>query len=196
MSSIKGEVAVSLSGGQPVILSRSLRVGQLASYREVPPGQYKISIRTAATDLNADPTGQEILPSFAINVVNKSFQTIILQDQVPGNRVWVSDDGMTGAGIPQGGKRLRIYDFAPGQQASLKIADQVLAANIGLGSSQHLFPTNPGVIQIVMVNKLANGHEAQQPMEFDFNRCDSISAVLMFDRYGRLTFETAQDARP
>jgi hypothetical protein len=179
-----------------VILSRSLGVGRLASYREVPPGQYKISIRAAAADLKADPSGPEILPTFELNVVNKSFQTVILQDQVPGNKVWVSDDGTSGAGIPQGGKRLRIYDFAPGQQASLKIADQVLAANIGLGSSQHIFPTNPGTVQIVMVSKLANGHEAQQPMEFDFNRCDSISAVLMFDRYGRLTFQTAQDAKP
>ncbi len=195
MSSIKGEVAVSLVGGEPVILSRSLAAGRLAGYREVPPGQYRISIHAAAVDPRAKPSGQELLPSSVVTVTNGSFQTIILQDQVGPNKVSVANDRTTGAGIPPGGKRLRIFDFAPGQQVSLKTSNEVLAANISLGSSQHIFSTNPGLLNIVMSNKLPNGHEAEQPMDFDFNRCDSISAILMFDRYGRLTLEVAEDAK-
>jgi hypothetical protein len=196
-ASIQPRLAVSLTAGegQQVILSRSLALGKLMSYREVPPGQYKLAVRSATVEQSVKPAGPELIPSVTVAVANRSFQTIFLQDQTNGPKTFVVNDGTVGTGIPRGGKRLRIFDFAPGQQASLKTANEVIAPTVVPGRAEHIFPNNPGVLTIFMSNKVANGHEAQQSMEFDFNRCDSISAVLTFDRYGRLIFEAAEDAR-
>src|SRR3954469_23911837 len=50
--SMKRKVSVSLVGAtpRPVILARALVPSDMLSYRELPPGQYKLSVRAAADD--------------------------------------------------------------------------------------------------------------------------------------------------
>jgi hypothetical protein len=197
-ASIKTPIAVSLvvGNGPPLILGRSMVAGRLASYRDVPPGRYKSAIRASAADQGANISAPELLPPAVIDVADRTFQTILIQDG-GGPKVSVLNDGTIGGSLPKGGKRMRIFNFAPGQAVSLKVlpSEEIISSSVPAGASQHIFPSNPGKLTTVMSNKLRNGHEAQQYLELDFSRCDSISIVIMLDRYDRLTFEAAEDTK-
>ncbi len=198
--SIKTQVSISLTGGgmpKPTILARALTLSDIMNYRDVPVGRYRVTVRAAAQDFSVTEASPEILQPVDIIVGDKTFQTLLLQDAGRTPKIFLVNDTITGANIPRGGKRLRIFNFAAGPVASLRTLpdNQIISEHVGLGSSEHIFPNNPGAMTVVMSNKLPNGHEAQQPMQLDFNRVDSISAVLMFDRYGRLTFQAIEDAK-
>jgi hypothetical protein len=198
-NSLRPPIAVSLVGGpiSPVILSRTTQLSYLASYRSVAPGRYKLDVRPGQTDQKAGgapvATGKELMPPVAIEVADRTFQTIIFQDQAGKPQVAILNDSTSG--IPKGGKRLRVLGFTVAQNASLRANNQVIAEHILGGLTQQVFPAKPGSMTLTLSNKLANGHEAQQSSELDFNRVDSITAVVMLDRYGRLTLITVEDGR-
>lgn len=196
-SALKVPVSVSMAGGasQSVILARALTLSDMINYREVPVGQYKLAVRAAAKDLGAAEGSPELISPVQISVTQDSFQTIILQDQGTTVRVLLAND--TESITPRGGRRLRIFNFAVGRDASLKISpsNQIIAARIPPGMSEHIFQDNPGSVMLVMSNRLPNGHEAEQPVEANFRSVDSISAVVMLDRYSRLTFVVLEDGK-
>jgi hypothetical protein len=198
--SLKAQVSISLVGGgssRPIILARRAALSDVMNYRDVPVGQYKLMVRAAASDLSVTDASPEVLPAVNITVGDKTFQTIILQDQGATAKIFLANDTISGAGIPRGGKRLRIFNFAAGQDATLKISpsNEVIAAPVAAGMSEHVFPNNPGTLMLVMSNKLKNGFEAEQYLEADFTSIDSISALIMFDRYGRLTVLVRPDGK-
>jgi hypothetical protein len=196
--SIKTKISVSLAGpGSPAILGRAMVPSNLLNYREVPPGQYKLSVRTSADDLSVSEKNPEVLPPVSITVLDKSFQTIILQDDAGRPKILVANDSVIGTNVPKGAKRLRIFDFASGFDAALKSSpsNEVISAHVPAGFSEHIFPGNPGAMMLVMSNKLRNGHEAEQPVETNFNSVDSISALIMLDPYGRLSLRVFDDAK-
>ena len=167
-----------------MIIARSLEIGRLASYRDVRPGSYQLSVYVASADQNMKPSGPELTPRIQITVADHTFQTIVLQDLASGPKAVVFNDGTVGAGVPPGGKRLRMFNFAANQDASLKSLPnkEPIFPRVSPGSSQYMFSKNPGAMTVIMSNKLPNGHEAQQTAQLDFNRTDSITAVLMFDQ--------------
>jgi hypothetical protein len=182
---------------KPTILARALTLSDIMNYRAVPVGRYKLTVRAAASDFSVTEASLEILPAVDIIVGDKTFQTVILQDDGKTPKVFLVNDTTVGTGIPPGGKRLRIFDFAPGQDASLKTApkNDIIAAHLTPGMSEHLFSGNPGILMLVMSNKLSNGHEAEQYVEANFTAVDSISALIMFDRYGRLAILAMEDGK-
>ena len=198
-SNLKGQVSVSLVGGapRPTILARALMLSDVMNYSEIPPGRYKLTVRASEKDFNVTEASPELIPAVEIVVVDKTFQTVILQNDANTTKVFLVNDSPTGAGIPRGSKRLRIFNFAPGQDASLRTApkNDIIAAPLNAGMSEHLFPNNPGSLTLVMSNKLKNGREAHQSVEANFTAVDSISALVMLDRYGRLTFQSVEDAK-
>lgn len=198
--SLKTPISVSLAGGGysgPIILARKVTPSDIMNYRDVPVGQYKLTVRAAASDLNVTEASPEVLPPVNIAVGDKSFQTIILQDQGAAAKIFLANDTTTGTGIPLGGKRLRIFNFAAGQDAALKTSpnNEVIEAHVVAGMSEHVFPTNPGSLMLMMSNKLSNGQEADQYVEANFAAVDSISALIMLDRYGRLTILAKEDGK-
>ncbi len=195
--SIKNKVSVSLSGSSPVILGRAIVPSDLLNYREVPPGQYRLSVRASANDLSVTDKDREVLPPVNIAVPDRGFQTVILEDSATGPKTVVINDSTVGTDVPRGGRRLRIFNFAAGQTVSLKTtpSGEVISSQVPPGFSEHFFPSNPGVLMLVMSNKLRNGHEAEQTVEANFRSVDSISALIMFDPYGRLTLRNVEDAK-
>lgn len=197
--SLKTQVSISLVGGgpKPTILARALVLSDIMNYRDVPVGRYKLTVRAAEKDFGVNNATPEILPAVEITVSDKTFQTVILQDNARAPKIFLVNDTTMGSGIPRGGKRLRIFNFAPGQDASIRTApkNDVIAAHLPAGMSEHLFPDNPGALMLVMSNKLANGHEAEQTVQANFTTADSISALVMLDRYGRLTFQALEDGK-
>jgi hypothetical protein len=196
--SLKIPLSVSLVGSgapQPVVLARALQLSDMINYREVPVGQYKLSVRATTKDVAVSETSPEVVSPVQISVAQNSFQTIILQDQGLIPRVLLASDKEPKS--PVGTKKLRIFNFAPGYDASLKISpsNEIIAAHIATGMSEHVFRDNPRSVTVVLSNKLKNGHEAEQPVEANFASVDSISAVVMLDRYGRLTFVALEDGR-
>ena len=196
---LKTPVSVSLSGGgspKPLILARALMRSDIMNYREVPVGQLKLSVRQGASDFSVSDANPEVLLPVTITVEDNSYQTIILQDEGRSTKLLVSKDN-TGTDVPHGGKRLRIFNFAPGRDASLRIVpkNEVISAHVPTGLSQHIFPSNPGSLTLIMSNKLPNGYEAEQNIDADFSRADSISALLLIDKYGRLELQARQDAK-
>lgn len=197
-STLKPKVALSLEGPSKAILARAMTPGQNMNYREVSPGTYKVKIRAARADLDVNDKDPELIPAVALTVADKTFQTLILQDDGSAPKILAINDTTVGSGIPRGGKRLRIFHFAAGQDASLTVTptNEVIAAHLTPGISQHLFSNNPGTLMLVMSNKLVNGHNAEQAVELNFASTDSISAIVMFDPYGRLAIRCEEDARP
>jgi hypothetical protein len=167
------------------------------NYRDVAVGRYRLTVRAAAADFSVTDASPEILPTADIIVDDNTFQTVILQDDNKAPKIYLVNDTTIGTGIPRGAKRLRIFNFAPGQDASLKTSpkNDIIAAHLAPGMSEHRFSDNPGSLMLTMSNKLMNGHEAEQSVEANFTGVDSISALVMFDRYGRLTFQAIEDAK-
>ena len=196
-SSLKQAVSISLAGGkQPCILSRALKSGQLTSYRELPVGTFKINVRTASKDLSISESEPTLIPPAAVAVADRSFQTLVLQDDVKAPKVFLINDSTIGTGLASGSKRLRIFNFAPGQSVSLKTMPrgELIAERLATGMSQHIFSASPGSVTLVMSNRLPNGHDAEQNIELNFASADSISAVIMIDPYSRLTLAAFEDA--
>jgi Domain of unknown function (DUF4397) len=195
--SFKPKVSISLEGPGKAILARAMTPGQLMSYREVSPGNFKVAVRAATNDLMINDKDPEIIPAVSVAVADKTFQTLILQEGGKTPKILLVNDNTNGTGIPPGGKRLRIFNFATGQDASLKTVpgNEVIAANLTPGVSQHLFSNNPGALTLVMTNKLASGHNAEQHVELNFTSADSISVLVMFDPYGRLAMRSEEDGK-
>lgn len=147
----------------------------ILNYREVAPGQYKLSVRLSSDDLGVSEKNPEVLPPVNVVVPDKSFQTIILQDDAGRPKILVANDAVVGTDVPKGAKRLRIFDFASGFDAALKTSpsNEIISAHVPAGFSEHVFSSNPGSVLLVMSNKLRNGHEAEQSVEINFSSVDS-----------------------
>ncbi|HEY4282169.1 MAG TPA: hypothetical protein VGM62_03825 [Chthoniobacterales bacterium] len=199
-STLKNKVSVSLVGGgfsNPLILGRAMSASDIIQYRAVPVGQYKLEIRAAAADMGVSNASPEVLPPVSVAVGAQTFQTILFQDVGSTPKIFLANDSIAGTGVPKGGKRLRIFNFAPNQDASLKTSpsNEVISAHVPPGMSEHVFPSNPGMSMLVMSNKLKNGFSAEQSIEIDFRSVDSISILISFDKYGRLALAAMEDAK-
>jgi len=200
--SLRTPISLSLTGAgasasSPLILMRTIIPSNVTNYREVPPGQYQLHVRAASKDLNITEADPEVLPPVTISVGNGTFQTIVLQDQGNSAKLLLSTDTTAGTGLPIGAKRLRIFNFAPGQMISLKTIPQneIVSSSVPSGVSEHIFASDPGTTNLVMTTKLRNGQDSEQNAEISFKAVDSMSALIIYDRYGRLSLIVQNDAK-
>ena len=106
--SLKAPVSVSLVGGglsHPLILTRAFTPLNVMSYRDVPPGQYKLQVRAANKELGVSDADPEMLAPVTVTVGDGTFQTVLLQDQGSSAKIFLSNDATVGTGIPPGAKR-------------------------------------------------------------------------------------------
>ena len=196
---IKTPIFVSLVGssGPPQVLTRSMSTGRMGNYHQIPPGPYRLSVKSSGTDLKVFPPTNDLIPTVASSATPSGFLTIILNEDQGVTKTIVVSDAL-GAGLSSTARRLRVFNFATGQNPMLKLLpdDFVLWTRVPAGLSEHVFNNNPGVKTIGMVSKLTGGREAQQLIEANFNVANAISIVVFFDRYGRLSFQGMEDAKP
>ena len=196
--SISKPIEVSLIGGaSPLILSRSMIAGRIGSYQELPVGSYKVSVRDDSSP-EKDQRRPELIPSATINLVDKSFQTVVLMDDRGSPKIFVVNDGVTKESrMPPGAKRLRAFNFAKEERPALKTVqgNRLLWDRVPAGMSEQFFPADTSTVDLIMVSKLPSGRESQQVINADFTGSPTLSVVIFFDRYGRLTFQGFEDNR-
>jgi hypothetical protein len=203
-NSFKGPIDVSVaSGTTPITLAYSMKPGQLGSYRQLPVGRYRVSIRSADPEAlkpgSAAPApnrNPELVPATTIDVTDLSFRTLILRDEGGAAKPVLIDDS---TGSTARGRRLRVFNFAPPeQQITVKVlnSDVTLWRETPVGMSEHVFSGDTKAINVAVSAKLATGRESTQIVEADFAAALGVSLAISADGDGAISVRSFSDATP
>jgi hypothetical protein len=203
-NSFKGPIDVSVaSGTSPITLAYSMKPGQLGSYRQLPVGRYRVSIRSAdpealkpGTVAPAPNRNPELVPATTIDVTDLSFRTLILRDDGGAAKPVLIDDS---TGASSRGRRLRVFNFAPAeQQITVKVlnTDVPLWPETPLGMSEHMFAADTKAVNLAVSTKLATGRESTQMVEADFGASLGVSLAIFAEGDGAVRVRSFSDATP
>jgi hypothetical protein len=203
-SSFKDPVEVTLTAGaNPITLAYAMTPGQLGSYRQLPVGRYRISIRAANPDALKPGTGApapnrnpELVPATTVEVTDLSFRTLILRDEGSAAKPLLIDDTIAGSARA---RRLRVFNFASAEhQTAVKIFNtgETLWPNTPPGMSEHVFPADTKAVNLAVATKLASGREATQVVEADFGAALGVSLAIFANSDGALSVRSFSDATP
>jgi hypothetical protein len=200
-TSFKSPIDVSLAGGtSPITLAYSMKPGQLGSYRQLPVGRYRVSIRAADPEAlkpgsaPAPNRNPELVPATTVDVTDLSFRTLILRDEAGVPKPVLIDDA---TGASSRGRRLRVFNFAPAdQQITVKVlnTDVTLWRETPTGMSEHVFSPDTRAVNLAVAIKLATGRESTQIVEADFGAALGVSLAIFADADGALTVRSFSDA--